>query len=276
MTVKLLSTIRVQKPWGRRSLWPGFTNPTGAERAIGEIWFDDVDGPPAPLLVKFLFTSEKLSIQVHPDDATAQAQGYVSGKEECWIVLEALPGATIGLGLTKEVSAEELRAAALDGSIEQLIDWQPVFPGDVIYVPAGTIHAIGGGITLAEIQQNVDLTYRLYDYGRPRDLHLDESLAVSKRAPFPKPAAPERVNAGVTVLVSGKKFVIEQWTGPLNAETPASLKDAWIVPLAGRSSVNRGLALAGQCLRISGACDVRMKEGASLLLAYPGKDVAGD
>src|SRR5205823_13170573 len=108
----------------------------------------------------------------------ARARGLPRGKSECWYILEAEPGAVLGLGLTREAAADELRAAALDGSIEELISWRPVRAGDFISVPPGTIHAIGAGISLLEIQQNADVTYRLYDYGRPRELHLDDGIAV--------------------------------------------------------------------------------------------------
>src|SRR4051795_5798349 len=170
----------VEKPWGRTELPPMFDSPVG-ER-IGEVWF--TDGAELPLLAKYIFTSERLSIQVHPDDAQARARGLPQGKSECWYILDAEPGATLGLGLQHEVGSDELRAAALDGSIERLMDWRPVAAGDFIFVPSGTIHAIGAGISLLEFQQNADVTYRLYDYGRPRELHLDDGIAVASAKPF--------------------------------------------------------------------------------------------
>lgn len=184
MAAILLATHRVEKPWGRHQLWPGFADPAPDGEPVGEVWFQ-TPGPEEPeLLVKYIFTSEKLSIQVHPDDAQARAAGYARGKDECWVILDAEPDATIALGTHDVVGAEQLRAAALDGSIEELVDWKPVQAGDFYYSGAGTVHAIGAGITLVEIQQNVDLTYRLYDYGRPRELHLDEGVAVSDARPF--------------------------------------------------------------------------------------------
>src|SRR6476661_6148361 len=152
----------VERIWGRHDLPAGF--PTlGDGVPVGEIWFEPPAG--ASLLVKYLFTAERLSIQVHPDDAAARAKGYPRGKDEAWYILDAAPDARIGLGLTHDVSRDALRAAALDGSIEALLDWRPVSPGETLYLPPGTIHAIGGGIALVEIQQHLDLTYRLYDYG---------------------------------------------------------------------------------------------------------------
>ena len=168
----------VEKPWGRTELPPMFDPPAG-ER-IGEVWF--TDGAELPLLAKYIFTSERLSVQVHPDDEQARARGLAQGKSECWYILDAEPGATLGLGLTREVGSDELRAAALDGSIEQLMDWRAVAAGDFFFVPSGTIHAIGAGISLLEFQQNADVTYRLYDYGRPRELHLDDGMAVASQS----------------------------------------------------------------------------------------------
>jgi mannose-6-phosphate isomerase len=126
--------------------------------------------PPLPILVKHLIASEKLSVQVHPDGECGV------GKTEMWHILSAAPGAQIALGFTQQVGAEALRAAAASGEIESLLRWIPVSASETYFIPAGTVHAIGGGITLCEIQQNSDITYRLYDYGRPRELHLDRAL----------------------------------------------------------------------------------------------------
>jgi mannose-6-phosphate isomerase len=172
----------VEKPWGRDDLPIAFGPPAG--QRIGEVWYEMPDGSPLPLLVKWLFTSEKLSIQVHPSDADAKARGLKSGKEECWYIVDAEPGAVLGIGTIRQLDADELRAASLSGEIEQLMDWKPVNAGDYFYIPAGTVHAIGAGITLVEVQQYADVTYRLYDYGRPRELHLDDAVAVSQAVPY--------------------------------------------------------------------------------------------
>lgn len=126
-----------------------------------------------------------MSVQVHPDDAYAQAHGAVRGKTEMWHILRNDPGATVALGLRETVSGERLRAAALNGDIVELLDWVPARAGDTFFVPAGTIHAIGGGIVLCEVQQYSDVTYRLYDYKREpeRPLHLEDSLAVAVMGP---------------------------------------------------------------------------------------------
>ncbi len=153
----------VEKPWGRTDIPAQFGDING--RRIGEIWYEAPDGRPLPILVKWLFTSEKLSIQVHPNDDQARARGLPSGKEECWYIVDAEPGAVLGMGTTQPLNSAELRAASLSGEIEQLMDWKPVKAGDYFYIPAGTVHAIGAGITLVEVQQYADITYRLYDYG---------------------------------------------------------------------------------------------------------------
>jgi mannose-6-phosphate isomerase len=150
-------------------------------RRIGEICYEAEGPEPLPILVKWLFTSEKLSIQVHPNDIQAQARGMPSGKEECWYIVDAEPDAVLGMGTKTPLDAEALRTASLSGEIEQLMDWKPVKPGDYFYIPAGTVHAIGAGITLVEVQQYADITYRLYDYGRPRELHLEDGF----RCPSP-------------------------------------------------------------------------------------------
>ena len=169
----ILPIRMVEKPWGVGQLPAPFAAEGG--KRIGEIWFE----PPAALnrlLVKYIFTSEKLSVQVHPSDA--QRPGH--GKEECWLVLDAEPDARLAIGFRHNVMPEQIRAAALDGSIEQLLDWHRARRGDFFYLPAGTVHAIGPGLSLVEIQQNSDITYRLYDYGRPRELHLDAAMDVAQ------------------------------------------------------------------------------------------------
>lgn len=149
MAIRQLEGHAVEKVWGRRDLPAMYGDAAGRAEPVGEIWFAD-DGAP-DLLVKCLFTSEKLSIQVHPDDALAQAGGHRCGKEEAWYVLSAEPGAVIGAGFADPMSGDDLRMAALDGSIETLMTWHPVQPGDFFHVPAGTVHAIGAGLSLVEI-----------------------------------------------------------------------------------------------------------------------------
>jgi len=119
-------------------------------------------------------------VQVHPNDEEAQKIGLPRGKTECWYVLEAEPNATVACGLKSGVTLEDVRAAIIDGTLEDKLEMVPVAVGDMVFVDAGTVHAIGPGVTLLEVQQTCDVTYRLFDYGRPRELHLDEGLAVVK------------------------------------------------------------------------------------------------
>lgn len=270
MPARRLTMHRVEKPWGRHVLWGGFADPAPDAEPVGEIWFQDDRDLGAELLVKYLFTSERLSIQVHPDDAAARAAGHPRGKDEAWVVLDAAPDSTIAIGTRSLVDHAMLRAAAEDGSIETLMDWRPVQPGDVFYSPAGTVHAIGAGITLVEVQQNVDLTYRLYDYGRPRELHLDDGIAVSDARPFERNFAPEQVGPGRTILCEGPKFVLERWTLDLaNAINLPIGVPGWFIPLAGAGTVDGALWAAGEVWRIDGRTALEPSRTSEALLAYP-------
>lgn len=249
----------VEKPWGRSDLPAMFDAPVG--RRVGEVWFtSDCE---QPLLAKYLFTSERLSIQVHPDDEQARDRGLKSGKSECWYILGADPGSTLGLGLKRELTADELRAAALDGSIEELMDWRPVHGGDFFMVPPGTIHAIGGGISLIEFQQNSDVTYRLYDYGRPRELHLDEGLAVVRLESYPDRLALHLSPDEQRRLVEGPEFLFAQTYADEFED-----RDRWIIPLDGVASANGERAGPGECLLVPALvpalCNGRMLIGATL------------
>jgi mannose-6-phosphate isomerase len=266
MPATRLSTIRINKPWGRHELWPGFEDAPVSEDAVGEIWFKAGDDAPEPdLLVKYLFTSERLSIQVHPDDAAARAAGHARGKDEAWLILSARPGSSIALGPRHCVTAAELYAAALDGSIETLLHWRSVKSGDVIYAPAGTIHAIGAGLTLIEVQQNIDLTYRLYDYGRPRELHLEAGVAVANLSPFIDCPAPAQTGTGRDIVIEGGKFVIER----ISANTQLRLtQPAWLIPVTGSGTVDGHRFSAGECWLVSGAAAIQIDKGSQILLAY--------
>ena len=180
MTIELASTRAVEKPWGRTDLRP-WSDAGRANGKIGEIWFERRD-PAAhepSLLLKLLFTSEPLSVQVHPGDAFAHSIGEARGKSEAWYVLSAESGGRVALGLDRRLTSEQLREAIADGSIAKRIAWQEVACGDVVDVPAGSIHAIGAGLVIAEIQQRSDTTFRLFDYGRSRDLHVEQAVAVA-------------------------------------------------------------------------------------------------
>ncbi|MBY0503087.1 MAG: class I mannose-6-phosphate isomerase [Bryobacteraceae bacterium] len=168
------------KVWGSPALSPWFPAHDGG--TVGEVWL--THQPPLPLLFKFLFTTERLSIQVHPGDDYADQHESSRGKTEMWHILRAAPGAEIALGFRHAVTREQAVQAAQDGSILELLNWVPVQAGENYFVPAGTVHAIGAGIALCEIQQQSDVTYRLYDYGRPRELHLEKGFAVSDFGPY--------------------------------------------------------------------------------------------
>lgn len=274
MPAQRLTTLRVEKPWGRHKLWPGFGDVPADGAAVGEIWFDQPETRGAKadpeLLVKYLFTSERLSIQVHPDDAAAQAAGYPRGKDEAWLVLDADPGSTIALGTREFTTREALAAGALDGAIVDMVDWKPVKAGDVIYSAAGAVHAIGAGITLIEVQQNVDLTYRLYDYGRPRELHLEAGIAVSDPVPFVAPPVPGEVAPGRSILCEGGKFVLERWswTGERDVVLPDAVP-GWLVPVSGGGTIDGAAFAAGECWRVDGAIGLGLAAGSDVLFAYP-------
>jgi mannose-6-phosphate isomerase len=252
----------VEKPWGRDTLPAPFEGSAGTR--IGEIWFEP---PPEldALLAKYLFTSEALSVQVHPDDARAP-QG-TRGKEECWLVLDAEPGARLAIGFRRPVSAGDLRAAAQDGSVEELLAWHPVTTGDFFYLPAGTVHAIGAGLTIAELQQNSDVTYRLYDYGRPRALHLDEALEVANRGIYHDPRQ-RRVEPDETcALVDGPHFRLAQVVGVPDATTLAQFdKPLMILPLSGEVTIGADTISAGGCGWAKGLDAVRFGMATRALL----------
>ncbi len=227
-----------QRIWGRRGLAPWYPDADASE-AIGEAWLTGPEsvvetGPLAgstlqqavgahplalvgsakatefPLLVKILFPEEKLSVQVHPDDASAVEAGAVRGKTECWYILEAKPGASVALGLQPGVTAEEIRAAVAAQTLESLLKWVPVKVGEMIFVDAGTVHAIGPGLVILEIQQTSDITYRLYDYGRPRELHVDAALHVMKMATAAGKVAPVAGN-GFERLIAQRYFIADRF-----------------------------------------------------------------
>lgn len=226
----LMSPVFDPRPWGTFDLAPVYPNRTFSER-IGEAWLTGdhckvANGPLAgkslselsshyrrelvgqsareanrfPLLLKFLFPHEKLSVQVHPDDEQAQRVGQPWGKTECWYVADAKPGAQIALGLKPGVTRERLEKAIQDNEAEQLLNWVDIFPGEMIYVAGGTVHTLGPGSILVETQQQSDTTYRLYDYGRPRPLHLKEGLAAVKEQ-----VASGKVRRGTPAILNGSK-----------------------------------------------------------------------
>ena len=270
MPATLLATKRVEKPWGRNHLYPGFPDvPEGGEK-VGEVWFQPAEPDKAEMLIKYLFTSEKLSVQDHPSDEEAHKRGLPRGKDECWTVLTAEPDSTIAVGPKREMTRDELRAAALDVTLEDKLDWRPVKAGDFLYCPSGTIHAIGGGITCIEVQQNSDTTYRLYDYGSDRELHLDDGVAVAHLTPYQPIHGPGQVAADRTILVEGPRFVLERWPGGEHAVNLPAGTTGWLVPIKGEGVVAGVAWRAGECVTVTGAEQVHASADADVLFAYPG------
>ena len=237
-----LGTEFIEKPWGRTGV-PGAAD---HDKRIGEIWYS---GPPdLPLLIKQIFTSERLSVQVHPNDEQARARGLASGKTECWYILDCDEDAVLGLGFVGGLKRDELRAAALDGSIEQRMHWRPVRAGDFFFVPAGTVHAIGAGIHLLEFQQNSDVTFRLYDYGRPRELHVDDAVDVADLGPYPNELAQHVPAIETRLLANDVHFsLLHAAFDPAAGEAFADRR-RWVIPLEGRVRGGGDEAGAGDCL----------------------------
>ena len=191
--IRLTPSLR-ERVWGRRHLAPWYPD---SDKPIGEAWF--LAPRELPLLVKLIFTSERLSVQVHPDDG----EDGPRGKTEMWHILDAEPAATIALGFREPITREHLRESTATGEIEQLLNWMPVKAGETYFTPAHTVHAIGAGIVLCEIQQNSDVTYRLWDYGRPRELHVEKAVALSDLGVHPGPVPlPVHCKHFTTELVS--------------------------------------------------------------------------
>ena len=238
----LLSPEFHERVWGSRDLAPIYDRRIAPEEPpIGEAWLTGDDckvangplqgkslheltqilgekliGPRAgqqrfPLLIKFLFPQEKLSVQVHPDDKGARQLGQACGKTECWYVLKADPGAQVGLGLIAGTTREQLKQAIHETRAEKLLNWIDIHLGDLIYVDAGTVHAIGPGAVIVETQQNSDTTFRLYDYGRPRELHVEQGLSATKEKTNAGKLNPKPLSNGDQQLVESPCFAIEKW-----------------------------------------------------------------
>lgn len=240
--------------WGARSLAPLYPEKTNLTEPIGEVWLTGIDckvatGPFAgktlgkawremppewrgtrfeepgdfPILVKFIFPNDKLSIQVHPDDAYAEAHEQAAGgrgKTEMWYVVSAEPGARVLVGLKAGVNKGVFLQALASHALEDLFEAYAVSAGDTFFVPARTPHTIGPGMVICEVQEYSDLTYRVYDYGRvdahakPRELHLEKALEVmnfglpagGKVTPLPLPAE----GATRTLLAACRYFAAER------------------------------------------------------------------
>jgi mannose-6-phosphate isomerase len=242
----LMSPVFDPRPWGALDLSPIYPNHRFDEK-IGESWLTGGDGKVAnghlkgkslaelttqygrelvgeaaqdpgrfPLLTKFLFPHEKLSVQVHPDDDAARRAGEPCGKNECWYVVHARQGAQVALGLKTETSRREFEQAIQRKRAEELLNWINIFPGEMIYVAAGTVHTLGPGSIMLETQQQSDTTYRLYDYGRPRELHLQQGLDVMK----------EKTGSGKVLRPAPKEI-----PGTRNREAPLVISSYFVVDM---------------------------------------------
>jgi mannose-6-phosphate isomerase len=262
------------RPWGTQDLSPIYPNRQFEEK-IGEAWLtgDDckiANGPLTgqtlaqlcekyqrdligdaardarhfPLLLKFLFPHEKLSVQVHPDDEQARRVGLPWGKTECWYVAHAKPGSQIALGLKPGVSIAQLEQAIHEERAEEVLNWLNVYTGDMIYVSGGTVHTLGPGSVMVETQQQSDTTYRLYDYGRPRELHLKEGLAAVKlkvasgKVLRPAPVPITGSNNRLAPLVAAPYFVVDMFE--MKDEQELSTRDD-----SGKSSAQILVAVEG-------------------------------
>lgn len=286
-----LEMMLVEKPWGVKALPMPFAVllDTPPLRPIGEIWFPIPVGRDMNLLVKYLFTSENLSIQVHPNDEQARARGFAGGKDECWYILDAEPDAVVGIGTTRALDGAELHSMAQSGDIAHHMTWYPAKKGMLFHIPAGTIHCIGAGVSLIELQQNIDVTYRLYDFGRTRDLHVQDGAAVARAEPFPAQHM-QQVQWGTDqILLSNDHFTLAQiggvggsdgagvnparpWQrlgfGDADSRPPVGLQ-VTIIPVMGQVTANGVDVRAGECALIDADGDLRMEPDAHVLAAWP-------
>jgi mannose-6-phosphate isomerase len=274
----LMSPAFDLRPWGTLDLSAIYPNHKFNER-IGEAWLTGdncvvANGPLAnrtlsdlskefgaelvgtaardpqrfPLLLKFLFPEEKLSVQVHPDDATAQRFGEPWGKTECWYMARAKPGSQIALGLKPGVTAAQFGQAIHEKNAEELLNWINVYQGEMIYVAGGTVHTLGPGAVIVETQQQSDTTYRLYDYGRPRPLHLERGLVsvkervASGKVIRPAPVAIDGGKNRCSSMISAPYFTVDlfELKSPHDFSTSESEKNE-----AGKTSVQILVAVEG-------------------------------
>jgi mannose-6-phosphate isomerase len=264
----------VDKPWGVADLRP-WNETRVDDRPVGELWFrrSDKTLPESALLLKLLFASEPLSIQVHPDDTFAHSIGLPHGKTEAWYILAAGADAEVAIGLHRPLTGPQLRTAIEDGSISELVAWQPVRKDDAVAVPAGTIHAIGSGLVIAEIQQRSDVTFRLFDFGWHRQLHVNEAVASAHAGPAIRQPPPRRLSPNRTLLVANAHFVLERidlshgshWALEAAAET-------WMLVIEGDARLGSIKASVGEALYLE-AETARIEvgdNGLKALLAYVG------
>lgn len=254
MTFHRLTARSVSKPWG----------------------ITDAPMDATTLLVKYLFTSEKLSVQVHPADAEGRAVGLPRGKSECWYVVEADTDSRPGIGLLADIDAAEVSSTALDETLQDLPEWMPVCAGSFLYIPAGTIHAIGAGLQIVEIQQSAEVTYRLHDCGHQCELHLERGLAVAQLGPY---RIPER-----TLSTSKHECLVEPAIAPFSVESIVgadgdtfTLVDdvSWFEPIKGHGLIDGRRWTAEECSVSDGPGNVAAEGPMHALVARTSSQVRG-
>ncbi len=227
-----------EKIWGVDRLEPWFHSPGNS---IGEAWFSLPDGQRLPLLVKLLFTSSRLSVQVHPNDSYARVHEECGGKAEMWYVLAAKPDAKLALGFREPVTRQRAREAAVAGEIDGLLQWWPVSAGQVYMVSPGTVHTLGAGITVCEVQQNNPVTYRIFDYGRGRDLQLEKAIESLRFEPNPGPLRPTG-----ELLLRSPHFVVERLEVTSRQYEPEPSRFHLLIPIEGAGRIGEASFALGQ------------------------------
>ncbi len=271
-----------ERVWGRASLAPWYAE-TGTPELVGEAWLTGPQcvvetGPRSgwtlaevakqtgaellgeggdgefPLLVKILFPNDKLSVQVHPDDAQARAMGQARGKTECWYVLDAEPGAAVALGLREGADAAGVERAIAEGTLEEMLVQVPVRAGEMVFVDAGTVHAIGPGVTLLETQQTSDTTFRMCDYGRPRELHVEQGIRATRFKTRAGKVTPRVLGEGCTRLIEERYFTVDRFEvegGEVRLEMPGA---------------GCLVGLEGSCVVANGAGEVELRKGTAVVV----------
>jgi mannose-6-phosphate isomerase len=271
----------VGRVWGSHDLRPWYDFVAQKDEPIGEVWLtgddcrvetgpftgqtlaetfaqaavallgDGAPEPASPLLLKIIFAHDKLSVQVHPDDILAQHYGQPRGKTECWYALAAEPGAQVACGLKPGVAMDKVRQGISDGTLEESLDVLDVAAGEMIFVDAGTVHAIWPGSILLETQQNCDLTYRMYDYGRPRELHIEKSLEATRLLTHAGKMLPQTL-ADRTILIDADYFRVERM--PVAGSRGSSSLSAATLPGAPEPGLAYLFAAAGSASIVSPTC----------------------
>ena len=265
----LLETKTVEKPWGKDMLPAPFETPDG--KRIGEIWFEPPRRAARSCWSNTCSPARSCRSRSTRRDAQTQAAGLgKQGKEECWLVIDAEPGATLGIGFDRRSTPRRCAPPRSMAASRQMLVWHDVAPGDFFYIPANTVHAIGPGCSIIEIQQNSDITYRLYDYGRPRELHLEDSVRVAQAGPYDE-TNHKHVTEGVDAsLVAGPYFRLDYVIGE-PGEAIAAMYDGplLVIPRLGETVIGSERVFPGQCALASALAQVSFDPDGECLIAQP-------